>query len=123
MILFLDDDPHRAALAYKRWPKEKRESTIWCQTAEEAISTLKDYEIEEAHLDHDLGGQHYVNSRREDCGREVIRWIEHRSADELEKLRNCQFVIHSWNSPAAIEMCKRLMKLELKVQRIPFGMG
>lgn len=123
MILFLDDDPNRAALAHQRWSKERRENTIWCTTAEEAILTLRDYELDEVHLDHDLGGRTYVNSLREDCGMEVVRWIECRSSDEREKWSKTRFVIHSWNAPASIEMLQRLQKLGLKVQRIPFGMA
>lgn len=122
LILFLDDDPNRAALAYQRWPTEKKNRTIWATTAEETISILKDYELEEAHLDHDLGGEHYVNSAREDCGMEVVRWIE-RSTDQQEKLKKTHFIIHSWNIPAAIQMEKRLKALGFKVSRIPFGMG
>ena len=122
MILFLDDDPHRAALAYQRFPPEKRDYTIWCTTAAEAIDILENYDLSEAHLDHDLGGEHYVHSGREDCGMEVIRWIEHRSPDELEKLKKTLFIVHSWNVPAALNMEVRLRALGLKVKRIPFGM-
>lgn len=121
MILFMDDDPNRAALAYQRFSKEKRDNTIWCTSAAEAIDVLENYDVDEAHLDHDLGGEHFVDSRREDCGMEVVRWIEHRSAVELEKLRKCTFIIHSWNIPCAIQMAERLRKLGLKVQHIPFG--
>lgn len=122
MILFLDDDPHRAALAYNRFTEEKRNNTIWCTTAAEAIDILENYDLEEAHLDHDLGGEHFVHSAREDCGMEVIRWIEHRSTDEREKLKKTTFTIHSWNINAAMGMERRLKVLGLKVKRIPFGM-
>jgi len=123
LILFLDDNPNRAALAHQRWPKEKRESTIWCTTAEEAILTLRDYELDEAYLNHDLGGSTFANSLREDCGMEVVRWIERRSTGEREKFLKTKFVIHSWNIPASLEMEQRLQKLGLIVERIPFGMG
>lgn len=121
MILFMDDDPHRAALAYQRFSKYKKDNTIWCTTAAEAIDILKNYDVDEAHLDHDLGGEHYVDSRREDCGMEVVRWIERRSAVELEKFHKCLFIIHSWNIPCAIKMAERLRSLGLRVQQKPFG--
>jgi hypothetical protein len=120
-ILFMDDDQNRAALAYQRFPPEKRDRTIWCETAVAAIDVLENYELDEAHLDHDLGGDHFVDTRREDCGMEVVRWIEHRSADGLEKLMDCQFIIHSWNIPAGRTMTSRLQKLGLKVIQKPFG--
>jgi len=121
MILFLDDDANRAALAYQRFTVDKRNQTIWCTTAAEAINVLENYELDECYLDHDLGGQHWVDSRREDCGMEVVRWIERRSSGELQKLQKCKFTVHSWNIPAAKQMVSRLEKLGLNVQMIPFG--
>jgi hypothetical protein len=122
MILFMDDDPKRAALAYQRFSEEDRNNTIWCKTAAEAIDILENYEVSRAYLDHDLGGERYVNSGRVDCGMEVVRWIERRSADELEKLKNCEFIVHSWNIPAAEMMTRHLQDTGLKVRQIPFGM-
>ncbi len=122
MILFLDDDPYRAALAYQRWPENKKSNTIWTRTTEEAIGVLRDYELTEAHLDHDLGGEHFVNSAREDCGMEIVRWLESRSSAELQKYLTCKFTVHSWNIPAGREMTERLTKLGLKATQTPFGM-
>ena len=121
IILFLDDDPNRAAIAYQRWSEDKRNRTIWMQTAAEAIDVLENYDVDEAYLDHDLGGNTFVNSEREDCGMEVIRWLEERSPSGLEKFQNTLFVVHSHNYPAGHEMCARLTKLELNCKFIPFG--
>ncbi len=127
MILFLDDNPQRAVLAHQRMSKKDAESTIWCQTAEEAIITLWDYRdrLDAVHLDHDLGGQEYVNTKREDCGMEVVRYLEKMSRDKPEefvKLQAAKFVIHSWNSHAGPQMTERLSKLGLDVEYKPFGM-
>lgn len=119
MILFLDDDPNRAAIAYQRWPDKKKENTIWCTEAHQAISTLKDYEIEEANLDHDLEGRCFVNSSHSNTGMEVVRWLE--KQDNLNKFSKTLFVVHSHNFGAAIQMVKRLQKLNLNVKCIPFG--
>ena len=123
MYLFLDDDPGRAALACQRWPKEKSNNTMWCTTAAETISVLKDYwkELEEVHLDHDLGGDTWVDSRRDDCGMEVVRWFENIPELRLEKYKDVKFIIHSWNFPAAREMHLRLLDLGLKSHLVPFG--
>jgi hypothetical protein len=123
MILFLDDDQNRAALAYQRWPKEKRDKTMWCTTAAEAISVLKDYVevLEEVHLDHDLGGEHWVDSRRPDCGMEVVRWLQNIPKPRLQQYKKIRFVIHSWNFPAAREMHLKLLDLKLHSELIPFG--
>jgi hypothetical protein len=119
MIVFLDDSPERAALAYQRWPAKKSNSTIWVTTAQETIDILKEYkDIEEVHLDHDLGGEIDVHSERDDCGMEVVRWLEDTS---LSKFNSTEFIIHSWNMHAAKEMKARLQKLGLKVRIHPFG--
>lgn len=127
MILFLDDSAQRAVLAYERMPEADRENTIWCRTAEEAIITLWDYRdrLDAVHLDHDLGGQEYVNTKREDCGMEVVRSLEkmsHDKPEEFEKLKVARFVVHSWNGHAAPIMVERLTKLGLDVVCVPFGM-
>lgn len=125
MILFLDDDPQRAVMAYDRMPEADRPKTIWCQTAEEAITTLRDYELERVHLDHDLGGETYVNTKREDCGMEVVRYLEkraHKDPKWFEKFATTKFIIHSWNTHAGPLMVERLEKLGLNVEYKPFGM-
>lgn len=121
-ILFMDDCPQRAALAYTRWPEDKKGRTIWCTTAEEAIGVLKDYPLDEVHLDHDLGGEQWVDSRREDCGMEVIRFIEKMDKKEREKkFSKTRFIVHSWNLPAGQRMTERLVGVELNAVQIPFG--
>lgn len=119
MILFLDDNPIRAALAYQRWPKAKRNSTIWVETAQEAISIFKEYreDMTEAHLDHDLGGTQYQDSRAENCGMEVVRFLER----EPEKFTHIKIVCHSYNFPAGREMGARLQAKGYKVSVRPFG--
>ena len=127
MILFLDDSAQRAVLAYERMPVADRSRTIWCATAEEAIVTLWDYrdQLTTVRLDHDLGGEEYVNTKREDCGMEVVRYLEKMSRDkpeEFEKLKQASFIVHSWNGHAAPIMVERLTKIGLDVEYVPFGM-
>lgn len=127
MILFMDDSPHRAVLAHERMSVSDRENTLWCMTAEEAIITLWDYRdrLDAVHLDHDLGGEEYVNTKREDCGMEVVRSLERMSRDtpeEFEKLKVARFIVHSWNFHAGPLMTKRLQDIGLNVEYIPFGL-
>jgi len=127
MILFLDDDPHRAVLAYNRMSEKDRDKTIWCKTAEEAIITLWDYrgQLERVYLDHDLGNEDYMNTKREDCGMEIIRHLEkmeNKCPKELNKLKQTKIIIHSWNSHAAPIMRDRLLKLGLDAIWVPFGL-
>jgi hypothetical protein len=120
IILFLDDDPARAALAHQRMPERYRQNTFWAQTTEEAIYILRDYasRLMSAHLDHDLGGEQFVHSSREDCGMEVVRWLERQDPKLYD---GCVFVIHTWNIPAGIKMAERLQAAGYKVHRRPFG--
>lgn len=120
MILFLDDDVNRAAIAYQRSTEERRSKTIWCKTAQEAIQTLQQFELEEAHLDHDLEGPYYMDSRHHNCGMEVVRWLESHAADHTwDKVA---FVVHSHNVRAAVKMVERLRASGYDVKYIPFGM-
>lgn len=118
MILFLDDCPNRAAITYARWSPERTSDTIWCRTAEEAITVLRDYEIDEAHLDHDLEGPFYLDTRHPNSGSEVVRWI---STQDLSKFQKTEFIVHSHNGPAARSMVDDLRKLGLNAKYTPFG--
>jgi len=118
-ILFLDDDPKRAALAYSRWLPEKSSRVVWCQTAEEAIKTLQEFDLEEIYLDHDLEGRMFVDSSHYNTGMEVVRFLEH--FKNLEKFAETKFIIHSHNIRAGQQMYFRLKKLGFNIHYIPFG--
>ena len=67
-------------------------------------------------LDHDLGGEVYVDSDIENCGMEVVRWFE-----EVRPDFKGMIIIHSWNAPAAYDMEARLSRAGYTVRRTPFG--
>lgn len=112
--LFLDDDPVRCSRMVNAWP-----DTVVCNTAKSCINYLT-IEWDIVYLDHDLGDEHMVNSDREDCGMEVIRYIERLHADGRQPLQVKLFVIHTWNIPAGEIMAKALEKLKYNVYRMPF---
>jgi len=106
--------------------EKERDAVIWCTTVEETIITLWDYRdtLEKAMLDHDLGGAQYVNSKREDCGMEIVRHLEKLSKSELEefeKFKKTQFIIHTFNTYAGLKMTERLIKIGLMAIYRPFG--
>src|SRR4051812_41221725 len=68
-VLFLDDDPGRAAIFLAAVPH-----AVWVSTVEECLPRLEE-EWDEVHLDHDLGGETFVDCGRDDCGMEVVRWL------------------------------------------------
>jgi hypothetical protein len=87
-ILFLDDDKRRAADFALQWPE-----ATWVQTVEECINLL-DLEWDVIWLDHDLGGERWVDSERNDCGMEAVRHIV---SDRLDHLRRTIFIVHTHN--------------------------
>jgi hypothetical protein len=113
-LLFLDDDPVRAALFLTENP-----DADWVQTAAECIARLEE-SWEEVHLDHDLGGEQFVDHTRDDCGMEVVRWL---CLHPRPHLRRTQFYVHSHNSAAATDMGMQLMGAGYHVELRPFGTG
>ncbi len=111
-ILFLDDNESRLNQADNFFGGEE---LYLPRTAESAIFFLsKGLSWDLVMLDHDLGGEIFVGSDREDCGMEVVRYIE-RALPEIEEI-----IIHSWNAPAANEMRSRLTKQGYNVDYRPF---
>ena len=119
VIMFLDDDPHRAVLMFNRMNEQDRSRTFWVKTAQEAIDMLREYKerIEYAFLDHDLGGETNMYSGREDCGMEVIRYLEQQDPNDFD----CKFIVHSWNIDAAIKMTERLVAKGYYATQQTFG--
>jgi CheY-like chemotaxis protein len=110
-FLFLDDNPERTKTARSCYP-----AGIYTETAKECIEKFQekeDWDI--VMLDHDLGGEIYVDSGREDCGMEVVRQI-----CQNKKKVNI-IIVHTLNHPAAEEMIRKLIDAGYKdVRRIPF---
>lgn len=111
-ILFLDDDPYRAETFLGWYP-----TAVWVQTSEECISQLAN-SWKEVHLDHDLGGEQYVDPTRGDCGMEVVRWL---CAEFREPLRETRFVVHSHNVEAARTMVDCLHRTGYHARYRPFA--
>ena len=90
---------------------------VWIETASECISAL--HEIwDEVHLDHDLGGEHFVDHDRDDCGMAVIRWLCEKPRSHL----HCSlFVIHTHNAGAALAVMFQLQAMGYIVEERPFG--
>ena len=111
--LFLDDDPARAEVFLAEYP-----DAVWVQTAAECVARLAEG-WDEVHLDHDLGGEVYVESDREDCGMEVVRWLAREPRDHLRRAR---FTIHSHNMVAALQMAIEIGSMGFRVEAHPFGL-
>lgn len=117
--LVLEDSHERAALMYQRLPNS--DSFIWTETAADAIGVLTDYKerLFYVTLDHDLGGEHWVDSRKENTGMEVVRFLEKQDPAEYG---DCLLCVHSWNNVAAPRMYERLKAAGYNVIYKPFGL-
>lgn len=110
MILFLDDDLGRTRIFKGYFPESK-----CVETAQEMIDMISNLnKIDVVFLDHDLGGESFVDSRRKDCGMEVIRWI-FKNKPNIDKI-----VIHSMNLLAAEEMYETMKTANYDVEKMPF---
>jgi hypothetical protein len=113
-ILFLDDDPRRASEFLALNP-----DAVWVQTVGECLERLSEaWHV--VHLDHDLGGEIFVDSSRADCGMEVVR----RLCDEgpIAHLAGTFFVVHTHNMNAAGVMVNRLREAGYETIYRPFGL-
>jgi hypothetical protein len=111
-ILFLDDDPIRGEIFLAEYP-----DAVWAQTTEECLAHLSE-PWDEVHLDHDLGGEVFVDHEREDCGMAVVRWL---CAEPRLHLKTTRFFVHTHNLSAACLMVLQLQLIGYDVQVRPFG--
>ena len=111
-LLFLDDDPARAQAFLTDNP-----AAVWVQTVVECLARLEE-SWDEVHLDHDLGGERYVDLGREDCGMEVVRWL---CLESRPHLLSTRFYIHSHNANAATIMVAQMSVAGYQVEFRPFG--
>ncbi len=111
-ILFLDDDPIRAEIFLADYP-----DAMWARTTEECLACLSE-PWDEVHLDHDLGGEVFVDHERDDCGMAVVRWL---CAEPRLHLKTTRFFVHTHNLSAACLMVLQLQLMGYDVQVRPFG--
>lgn len=115
-ILFLDDNPDRYTIFNIRHGANNK--ITWVETAEACINKLKSEKFDRVCLDHDLGGDIFVNEYEKNTGSEVVRYIvNNKESIDLDTL----FIIHSFNTTAAIKMEKDLKEAGFEVIRKPFG--
>lgn len=111
-VLFLDDDPGRAEIFLAEVPH-----AVWVSTVADCLLRLEEV-WDEVHLDHDLGGETFVDCGREDCGMEVVRWLCLKPHPHLASTR---FYVHSHNAGAADLMVMQLRVNGFRVEARPFG--
>jgi hypothetical protein len=110
--LFLDDNPERAAAFLAVYPH-----AVWVETARECLDRLGE-PWDEVYLDHDLGGEIFVDLNRDDCGMAVVRWL---CLEPRAHLKATRFVVHSHNESAAWIMVMQLRAVGFSARACPFG--
>src|SRR5262249_46264233 len=90
---------------------------VWVETADECIERLSE-SWDEVHLDHDLGGEVFVDYERDDSGMAVIRWLCVQPRPAPNKTR---FFIHTHNLNAGCLMALQLEEMGYNVKIRPFG--
>lgn len=113
-VLFLDDDHHRIAEIRERAEELSLDLTV-VETADDCIAELKQRMFDLVMLDHDLGGETYCDSSRQDCGMEVVRWLKSNGGS------HGAFMIHTMNEVAAATMYMELKELGYRVRQGGFG--
>lgn len=113
-ILILEDDMNRIETFGKYLSVNEFDMTF-VVTAAEAIAHLEEDEFDVVFLDHDLGGEVYVDTADKNTGSEVVRWLT-----RPPLLRPPVMIVHSMNTPAAQSMELALADDGYTVHRIPF---
>jgi hypothetical protein len=108
----MDDDARRVEVFLDRCPE-----AVWVKSAEACIVRLSE-SWDEVHLDHDLGGEQFVDTERDDCGMAVVRWL---CREPRVQLRNTRFFIHSHNLAASALMVQCLIRTGYTAEFRPFG--
>ncbi len=107
-VLFLDDDPNRI----RNFRSVVPYATI-VETAPDCIEQLNnDWDV--VFLDHDLGGEIFVDPKRKDTGSEVVRWIE------ANKPNIQRIIVHTCNHQVSYKMICDLTAAGYKAEDIPF---
>lgn len=111
-IIILEDSQARIDRFKQVFPH-----AFYCETALGCKEYLKQLdEIDLLFLDHDLGGEVYVDSLNKNTGMEVVRYLETNAVYVFN------IVVHSLNIPAAKDMHERLQQLGYSSYQIPFSM-
>ncbi len=110
-VLFLDDDPNRTKRFVSLVP-----SAHTVETASECIDKLNNNDHWHlVCLDHDLGGEIFVDTSEYNTGTTVARWIN-------ENKPSIDFVVvHSFNHPAAKGMMLLIEEAGYRVVTAPFN--
>lgn len=116
-LLFVDDRSKRIHQALRKYSGFR---VCIAPNVPEALRMLSRYEWDIVSLDYDLNGRDFCFPASEDCGMEIIRYLERTEWPSHLKLPD--FIIHSSNAFGAEMMYKRLKALypQANIFKTPF---
>jgi hypothetical protein len=119
IIVFVEGDPTRAALQFQRMTPKDQNRTVWVNKVSEAIDYLKNYRerLDIVSMGYNLNDEEYNHPSREDCGLEIVRWLEKQPSSAYSHVR---FIVHSWDQQG-VRMTNRLRACGYSVILKPFG--
>ena len=119
-VFILEDDPNRCFSFIKYFIKDNVTLT---NNAERAVHLLQNVVYDVILLDHDLGGEVYVDPTEPNTGSRVCRELTLNNMLLTVPLNmNTQFIIHSMNNTASIGMMNTLISKGFKnVVYCPFS--
>ena len=120
IIVFVEGDPQRAALQFQRMTPADQNRTFWVKSVPEAIDMLKNYRerLDIVSMGYNLNGEEYNHPSREDCGLEIVRFLEKKKPETYAHVR---FIVHSWAFLSGAKMANRLRAHGYNVLSKPFG--
>lgn len=118
-VLFLDDDGIRTGKFLRRIPSALTFEKVPEILAELQTKARNATKIKFLFLDHDLNGEVFVDSSREDCGMEVVRFLCKNSSAYKNLIGTV--IVHSHNDVASKLMVETLREKGFNVGAIPFN--
>ena len=117
--MILEDDPYDTRMdGFKNLFTSVGAVITWVDTAEECIEELKNDIFDIIFLDHDLGGEVFVDYRETNTGSEVSRWIYENPIND-----NTIVIIHSFNPVGGAYMNERISGSHLMPGAWTTGIG
>lgn len=113
-VLFLDDDPDRTRSFVSRVGSHGLH-LVTVETVSDCIEHLAASRWDLVLLDHDLGGEVFVESARADTGAEVVRWLRDNPGE------HGSFIVHSMNAVGAASMFFDLREMGYRVAQAAYG--
>jgi len=110
-IFILEDDPFRI----RQFCEALLHCDVTIRTNVEAAKAAWNPPYDVVSLDHDLGGETYVDSSHENTGYQFTKWLCQEPRDVKK------YYVHSYNPDGATNMLHELLKADVVVYRIPFG--